>query len=179
MSKKALLEAILFLSGKAQTARQLALATGMDLTAVKRLLTMLVREYEERDGALEIARRGRRWTIQVREEYASRVADLAPPTLAPGVLKTASLIAYYQPVKQSQLVSIRGARAYDDVKRLRDKGLISSRPHGRTLLLTTTSKFLDFFGLSVSDRDELKRLMAGRIQEPPEGQAPQGVIISA
>lgn len=179
MNKKALLEAVLFSSGKAQTSRQLALATAMDLTTVKRLLTILVREYEERDGSLEIARRGRRWTLQVKDEYASKVADMAPPTMAPGILKTASLIAYYQPVKQSQLVAIRGARAYDHVRRLRDKGLIASRPHGRTLLLTTTSKFLDFFGLSVGNRDELKRLMADRIQEPPDGQAPPGVIISA
>ncbi len=179
MNKKGLLEAILFSSGKAQTSRQLALATSMDLTTVKRLLTILAKEYEERDGSLEVARRGRRWTLQVKDEYASKVSDMAPPTLAPGILKTASLIAYYQPVKQSQLVSFRGARAYDHVRRLRDKGLIASRPHGRTLLLTTTSKFLDFFGLSAGNRDELKRLMADRIQEPSKGEVPPSVIISA
>ncbi len=179
MSKGALLEAVLFLSPKAQTVRQLAIATEMDITTVKRLLTRLVREYEERDGALEIARRGRRWTLQVREKYATKAADLAPTTLPPEVLKTASLIAYYQPVKQSHLVSIRGSKAYDHVRRLREKGLIASRPEGRTLLLTTTSKFLDHFGLSAGTREDLKKLMADRLGEAPEDQASPGVIISA
>ncbi len=179
MSKKALLEAILFLSGKAQTPRQLALATGMDLTTVKRLISRLVREYEERDGALEVARRGRRWTLQVKDEYASQAAFMAPRTLPSGILKTASLIAYYQPVKQSHIVAIRGSKAYDHVRHLGEKGLISARPQGRTLLLTTTAKFLDYFGLSVRTREELKRLMADRIQDPPEGQVSSRVIISA
>jgi segregation and condensation protein B len=176
MGKKALLEAVLFLSGKALTERQLADVTGMDTTTVKRLLSMLVREYEERDGGLEIARRGRRWVLQVREEYLSLAAGMAPSTLPVGVLKTAGLIAYYQPVKQSKLVSILGPKVYDHVRRLREKGLISVRPSGRTVELSTTSKFLDFFGLAARDREELKRLMEERVRQQGSDEATSGVL---
>jgi segregation and condensation protein B len=180
MGKKALLEAVLFLSGKALTERQLSEATGMTVTTVKRMLSSLAKEYEQRDGALEVARRGRRWVLQVREEYLSKTAHVVPSTLPAGVLKTAGLIAYYQPVKQSQLASILGAKVYDHVRRLREKGLVAARPSGRTLELSTTSKFLDFFGLAASSREELKRLMAKRIgREAREGGAASGLIISS
>ncbi|MFQ5837982.1 MAG: SMC-Scp complex subunit ScpB [Thermoplasmata archaeon] len=180
MSKKALLEAILFLSAKAMTERQLSEATGMSLTTARRLLSILAREYEERQGALEVTRRGRRWVLQVKEEYSTRASHMAPTSFPVGVLKTAGLIAYYQPVKQSQLVSILGTKAYDHVKKLRERGLISAKPAGRTLLLSTTSKFLDFFGLNVRSQDELKDLMAKRIGLGTDGDhASSSVIISS
>ncbi|MCJ2519899.1 MAG: SMC-Scp complex subunit ScpB [Candidatus Thermoplasmatota archaeon] len=169
MGKKSLLEAVLFLSGKAMTERQLSEATGISTTGIKRLLTILNGEYEERGSALRVARRGRRWVMQVREEYMEKAAHMAPTTLPPAVLKSASLIAYYQPVKQSHLVRILGTKAYDHIRRLREGGLIAARPSGRTLLLSTTSKFLEFFGLEARSREDLRRLMAERIGARGEG----------
>ncbi|MFQ5985736.1 MAG: SMC-Scp complex subunit ScpB [Thermoplasmata archaeon] len=165
MRKQGLLEAILFLTARALTERQLAEATGMTVSTVRRVLTLLAREYEERESAIEVARRGRRWILQVRGEYQRETADMAPATLPQGVLKTAALIAYHQPVKQSHLASLVGYRAYDHVRRLRDRGLIAARPHGRTLLLSTTSKFPEFFGLAVRGREDLRHLMASRVGE--------------
>lgn len=168
MGKKALLEAILFLSSKALTERQLAEATDTDLTTTKRLLSTLAREYEERDTALEVTRRGRRWALQVRPAYLEETAHLAPTTMPRGVLKTAGLIAYHQPVKQSHLASLVGSQVYDHVRRLREKGLIAAKPHGRTLLLSTTSKFPAFFGLDAHDRDDLRRLLEARVAADDE-----------
>lgn len=179
MGKKALLEAVLFLSGKALTERQLAEATGMEVTTVKRLLTSLVREYSERGGALEIARRGRRWVLQVREEYLAAAAQMAPSTLPVSVLKTASLIAYYQPVKQSRLVAMLGPKVYDHVRKLREKSLVSARPSGRTVELYTTSKFLDFFGIAAGNREELRKLMEKRVQRQGGQEPTSGLIISS
>ncbi|MFQ6012878.1 MAG: SMC-Scp complex subunit ScpB [Thermoplasmata archaeon] len=166
MRKQGLLEAVLFLTSQALTERQLAEATGMTVSTVRRLLTLLAREYRERESAIEVARRGRRWILQVREEYRQETSDMAPATLPQGVLKTAALIAYHQPVKQSHLAALVGYRAYDHVRRLRDRGLIAARPHGRTLLLHTTGKFPEFFGLDVRSREDLRRLMASRAGEP-------------
>lgn len=172
MGTKALLEALLFLSGQALTPRQLAQMADVDVTTVKRLLTLLAHEYRERDGGLELARRGRRWVLQVRPAYAARTRAMAPTTLSPSLLKTASLIAYHQPVKQSHLVRLLGSATYDHVRQLREIGLIAARPDGRTLLLSTTSKFLDHFGLDVGDREELRDLMARRLRgEEASGEA--------
>lgn len=163
MGKKALLEAVLFLSGRPLTERQLAEATGVELTTVRRLLSLLAREYEARDTALALARRGRRWLLHVREEYVAATADMAPTTMPRGVLKTAGLIAYHQPVKQSHLASLVGSQVYEHVKRLRERGLIAARPAGRTLLLSTTSKFPDYFGLDAASREDIRRLMEERV----------------
>lgn len=171
MGKKALLEAVLFLSGQAQTERQLAETTGTDLTTTRRLLAILDREYQERDTGLELGRRGRRWTLQVKEAYLEATAEMAPTTLPPGVLKTASLIAYHQPVKQSHLAHLVGSQVYDHVRRLRERGLIAAKPHGRTLLLSTTSKFPEFFGLDAKDREEIRSLLEARVGRAQEAEA--------
>lgn len=178
MTKKGLLEAVLFLSGKALTERQLAAATGVTLTGVRRLLPALAKEFQERGGGLEVVRRGRRWAFQVKEEYRKETASLAPATLPKPVLKTAGLIAYHQPVKQSHLVRISGPKAYDHVRRLRELGLISARPHGRTLLISTTSKFLEFFGLDAGSKEELREIMAERVTGKTADSS-EGVIISS
>ncbi|MFQ5919265.1 MAG: SMC-Scp complex subunit ScpB [Thermoplasmata archaeon] len=165
MRKGGLLEAILFLTSRALSERQLAEATGMSRSTVRRMLTLLAQEYNERESAIEVARRGRRWILQVREEYRRETADMAPATLPLGVVKTAALIAYHQPVKQSHLATLVGYRAYDHVRRLRERGLIAARPLGQTLLLSTTGRFPEFFGLDVRDREDLRRLMASRVAE--------------
>lgn len=173
MRKRGLLEAILFLTSQALTERQLSEATGMGVPTVRRMLTLLARDYRDRESAVEVARRGRRWILQVKSEYQRETADMAPTTLPPGVLKTAALIAYHQPVRQSHLATLVGYKAYEHVRRLRDRGLIAARPHGRTLLLSTTGKFPEFFGLDVRGREELRQLMASRVGEagPPSGGA--------
>ncbi len=144
----------------------------MSLPTVRRMLTLLAQEYNERESAIEVARRGRRWILQVRGEYQRETADMAPATLPPGVLKTAALIAYQQPVKQSHLATLVGYRAYDHVRRLRERGLIAARPQGRTLLLSTTGRFPEFFGLDVRDREDLRRLMASRVVAGAPGRDP-------
>ncbi len=179
MSKKSLLEAILYLSGKAMTETQLSELMGTSQSSVRRLISVLRREYEGRDSGLEIARKGRRWTLRVKEEYLRGIAHMAPTTLPDAIIKTAGLVAYYQPVKQSHLVHVLGSKAYDHVRRLRDRGLVSARPHGRTVLLTTTSKFLEFFGLENRNRKDLRKLLAKRVGALiDEGSASPDLIIS-
>ncbi len=179
MTKKSFLEAILFLTGKAMTERQLSDMTGVSLTSVKRLLSKLRREYEDRDSGLKVARRGRRWVLQVREEYMAEAAGIAPATLPQGVLKTAGLIAYYQPVRQSHLAHLVGPKVYKHVKGLRERGLIAAKPLARTLLLTTTSKFLEFFGVEARNREDLRRLLAERVGvRVDDTQSSSGLIIS-
>jgi segregation and condensation protein B len=165
MRKRGLLEAILFLTSRALTERQLAEVTGMSLPTVRRTLTLLAQEYNDRNSAIAVSRHGRRWILQVREPYRRETSDMAPATLPSGVLKTAALIAYHQPVKQSHLASLVGYRAYDHVRRLRERGLVAARPQGRTLLLSTTGRFPEFFGLDVRGREDLRRLMASRVGE--------------
>ncbi|MFP4609123.1 MAG: SMC-Scp complex subunit ScpB, partial [Candidatus Aenigmatarchaeota archaeon] len=75
-------------------------------------------------------------------------------------LKTAALIAYYQPIRQSELKKMIGEKVYDHVDELKEKDLILSERDGRTYSLRTSPKFQEYFGLEAKDRNELKKLMA-------------------
>jgi len=56
------------------------------------------------------------------------------------------LVAYHQPMAQSQLVEMLGQRAYDHVRDLAKMGLIDRRRDGLTRRLTTTRRFAEYFG---------------------------------
>src|SRR5205823_13580608 len=88
-------------------------------------------------------------------------------------LKTAALIAYHQPLLQSDLFDMIGSKVYEHTKALEDLGLVNRKPSGRSLALTTTRYFAEFFGLKSTDREGIRKLMAEKAgvayKERPEG----------
>ncbi len=165
----ATLEAILFTCGRSVEAGELAGALGVPAAEARRLLRALAKRYDATGGALEVMELGGRWSIQVREAYQGAAAPWAAPDLPREVLRTAALIAYHQPIKQSRLVALAGGRAYRDVTTLARMKLIAARASGNTLELTTTPMFAEYFGLKVATREEVKELMARRISEADSG----------
>ena len=61
-------------------------------------------------------------------------------------MKTLAFIAYKQPLMQSNLVKVRSNKAYDHLKILEEKGFVSKEPKGRSYMLRTTKKFVEYFG---------------------------------
>lgn len=117
-------------------------------TYVRKLLDKLGQRYDE-DGSLELKETTEdMFTVQLRDEFMPRVEGVVPKTkLSKGELKTLAVIAYKQPIKQSELAEIRGGRVYKYVKRLLELDFIESKPHGRTKVLRTSKKFAGYFGL--------------------------------
>ncbi|MFZ1703633.1 MAG: SMC-Scp complex subunit ScpB [Saprospiraceae bacterium] len=80
--------------------------------------------------------------------------------LSKAALETLSIIAYKQPVTKTDIEVIRGVNSDFSVQKLLDKELveISGRGDGpgRPLIYSTTSKFMDYFGLKTMD--ELPKL---------------------
>mgnify|MGYP001237356887 FL=1 len=81
--------------------------------------------------------------------------------ISPEVLKTASIIAYNQPILQSDLVKLLGSGVYDRVRTLRQMGLVTGRHVGQSLLLSTTREFSERFGLGTK-KEEIKEWMESR-----------------
>jgi segregation and condensation protein B len=79
------------------------------------------------------------------------------------LLKTLALIAYHQPLKQSELLEMVGQKVYDHVKELHKLGLILESPQGQTKILTTSSRFPEYFGIKTTKRDDIKKWMAERV----------------
>ena len=111
--------------------------------------------------------------MQIRSDYAERARTFAPPEVNRDLLKTAALIAYHQPILQSNLFDMIGSKVYEHTKSLEDLGLINRKPSGRSLALTTTRYFAEFFGLKSTDREGIRKLMAEKAGVPyterPEG----------
>lgn len=166
MNERAIVEAALFSAGRALTAEDLARTTRLDPEVVKGHLRALAKEYAQRHSAIEVTPIGTKWTMQIRSEFADRARAFAPPEIDRDVLKTAALIAYHQPLLQSNLFDMIGSKVYEHTKMLEDLGLIARKPSGRSLALTTTRYFAEFFGLKSTGRDDIRRLMAQKAGIP-------------
>jgi segregation and condensation protein B len=166
VTDKAVVEAALYSAGRPLSLEDLVRVTGFDEGAVKEHLRALVQDYQKRGSALEITSIGSRWTMQIRQEYTEKARPFAPTEIARDLLKTAALIAYHQPLLQSELGEMIGEKVYEHTKALEDLKLITRRPSGRSLELTTTRYFAEFFGLKTTGREGIRRLMAERAGIP-------------
>ena len=166
MNERAIVEAALFSAGQALTAEDLARTTRIEPERIREHLRALAREYTKRGSAIEVAQIGTKWTMQIRSEFAERTRSFAPPEIDRDLLKTAALIAYHQPILQSDLFDMIGSKVYEHTKALEDLGLVNRKPSGRSLALTTTRYFAEFFGLKSTDREGIRKLMAQKAGVP-------------
>jgi len=156
---KAVIEAALFASGRTLTPRELANLSGLSEERARALAEDLAAEYIARDSGLEIKSIGEGYSMQVRFGLAGRVLSFAPKEIEAPLIRTLAIIAYKQPIKQSVLVEIRGNKSYDHVKELEERGLIKAEKFSRTKLLTTTSGFADYFGISSANPQAIRRAL--------------------
>ena len=177
MKDQAIVEAALFSAGAALTAEELAKVTGFDPGKVKEHLRKLAKDYEARGSAIEVVSIGTKWTMQIQSAYTERARTFAPPEIERDLLKTVALIAYHQPVLQSDLHVMVGDKVYEHTQALEKLGLINRKPEGRSLALTTTRYFSEFFGLKATDREGIRKLLAEKVGvaytvKPKEFEAP-------
>lgn len=163
MNSERVIEAALFSAAKPVTVTDLKTVTALDARTIRTALKKLTDEYNDGDRAIEIAKMGPRYAMQVKREYvdaAERLSDLKVPK---DVLKTASLIAYYQPVLQSKMYDLVGNKIYDQVKVLEDLGLVKAKPKRKSVELTTTKKFIETFGIDARSREDVKAWLEDQI----------------
>lgn len=162
MSLKSKVEAVLFITARAATPDEIAGILNESTEDVEEALLDLIMDYSSRDGALEIDDENG-YIIQVRDEYMDIVEKLVPVELTPAILKTLSIIAIKEPVLQSELIDLRGSTAYDHIKELLIKGLVTRRRDSstRSFRLKTTDKFAEYFKLK-GDEATLAQFMAER-----------------
>jgi segregation and condensation protein B len=160
-----LIEASLFSAGKPVSMDDISESTGIEPALVKLYLKKLMSSYSRRDTSLEIIKAGRKYSLRVREPYVERISALAAPEVNPKLLKTAALIAYHQPMRQSELVEMYGSKIYDHVKELITLGLVRGRREGSTKVLTTTHRFSETFGISSVSKKKVKSHVKDRVLE--------------
>jgi len=174
MSLKCRIEAALFVIGKAATIEELAEIVNENPQEVESALLELIMDYAARETALEIDDENG-YIIQIAEEYKDIVEKLVPVELKTPVLRTLTIIAIKEPIRQSRLKELRGAVAYDHIPELLGKGLISRKKdkNGRSFILKTTPKFAEYFKMK-GDIRALAKILDLETKESDSGEESDG-----
>lgn len=162
---KSRIEAVLFLTGKAVTLKEIAEILKAEEPEIEDSMLELIIDYSSRNGALEIDDENG-YILQVRDEYMDIVEKLCPVDISNAVLKTLTVIALKEPIRQSELKEFRGASAYEHVQELVDKGLVSRKKdkNGRSYNLKTTPKFEEYFKIK-GNSELLSKLEMNKLSE--------------
>ncbi|OGS51648.1 MAG: SMC-Scp complex subunit ScpB [Euryarchaeota archaeon RBG_13_61_15] len=156
MKSERIVEAELFSANKPITVTELQQISGLDARTIRAAIEKLTDEYNGSERAIEISKMGPRYAMQVKKDYDNYASMLADLKIPKEVLKTASLIAYYQPVLQSKLFDLIGNKVYAHVKTLEDLGLVKTKPKKNSVQVTTTKRFIETFGIDARSRGEVK-----------------------
>ncbi len=145
---KARIEAVLFVTANAIQIKEIAEILETNEEDVENAMLDLIMDYSTREGALEIDDENG-YILQVKNDYIDIVEKLCPVELSPPVLKTLTVIALKEPIRQSLLKEMRGSTAYEHVLELVKKGLIARTrdKNGRSFNIKTTPKFAEYFKL--------------------------------
>jgi len=161
-SLKSRIEAVLFTTARVLQINDIAeILEVEDVEAVEEAMLDLIMDYGTRDGALEIDDEDG-YILQVKEEHMDIVEKLCPVELSKPVLKTLTVIALKEPIRQSVLKEYR-SNAYEHIAELVEKGLVSKTrdKNGRSFNISTTPKFAEYFKL----KGDLRSLMKQDIDE--------------
>ena len=145
---KPLVEAALFMANKPVSIENLSKMLKRKPEPIKEVIENLKEEFKDETHGIYILETKEGYQIRVKPEYVSRVRTLTPyKDLNRGLLRVLALVAYKQPITQSQIVKVIGNRAYEYVKRLEQKGLLRTEKFSRTKALFVTKEFANYFGL--------------------------------
>lgn len=173
MSIKAKIEALLFVSEKPVSAKELAGATGAKVEEVKQILAEM--ETERADSGIVILNNNDHYMLVSNPAASDMIKDFLNAELreklSEASLETLAVISYKQPVSRAEIEAIRGVNSQYTLRLLTMRGLIEkakSASDSRIQLYKTTHEFLQHMGLTnknqLPDFEELTAKV-----KPPEG----------
>ena len=169
MSDKHKVEVVLFTTGRFMSLEEIAKVCEIGSVGyVKELLEELKKDYEKRDSALTLAHQDERVKLNIKKEYGYLANKLVSESeLDSPTTKTLAIIAYKQPVLQHEIIKIRGNKAYDHIKILREQNLITTEKQGRSRLIKLTPQFYNYFDTSAEEvKEQFKNIkIPERVQE--------------
>ncbi|HIF05340.1 MAG TPA: hypothetical protein EYQ80_08220 [Candidatus Poseidoniales archaeon] len=155
---RTLLEATLFGAGRSLTVEELAESIDESPGTIVAHLEALQNTMKRRPGgALQLTSVSGRWVMEVKPALANHIPSSFRTDIPKRLLPSAALIAYHQPMAQSQLVEMIGQRAYDHVRDLAHLGLVDRRRDGLSRRLTTTRRFAEYFGCPFAESRKVRK----------------------
>lgn len=166
MNLTGVVEGILFVVGdEGITLSDLSNTLGVDVNKTKEILKELQVEYEKDNRGIRISFLGDAFKLTTKKEhkeYYEKLVDQGELTpLSQASLETLAIIAYNQPITRVEVDELRGVSSQHIIRRLVARNLIKasgkSNLPGRPNIYSTTSDFLDYFGLStINDLPKLE-----------------------
>jgi segregation and condensation protein B len=151
----AICEALIFVADEPVTVKIIAEILEEERDTIQAAIEELAREYEAREGGLQLREIAGGWQISSRaehHEYVRAFLKTRPSAkLSLAALETLAVIAYKQPVTVPEILEIRGVQSASAIKTLLDKKLIVAKGRketvGRPMQYGTSKDFLIQFGL--------------------------------
>lgn len=148
-----LIEAALLSADRPLRTQELARLCDADGDAVQAALEQLGQSCAGR--ALELVQVAGGWRMQVRAQMTPRLLPLwqeRPAKYSRALLETLAIIAYRQPTTRGEIDEVRGVSSSNvHIKTLLERGWIKASGQrdtpGRPAEYSTTTQFLDYFGL--------------------------------
>ena len=131
---------------------------------IQELIDHVIDKYNRDDMAIQLSAIAGGYMFMTKPQFHRIIGDFlkisSKKKLSKSALETLSIIAYKQPITKTEIEQIRGVGADYAVQKLLEKELIEiigrDEGPGRPLLYSTSTKFLNHFGLK--DRTELPKL---------------------
>ena len=150
-----IVEALIFVADEPVSVKTLADVLEEDRETVEAAIEELVKEYETREGGLQLRSLAGGWQISTRTEFHEEIRAFLKTRpsakLSLAALETLAVIAYKQPATVPEILEIRGVQSASAIKTLLDKRLIVSKGRketvGRPMQYGTSKDFLIQFGL--------------------------------
>jgi segregation and condensation protein B len=153
--RRGVIEALIFVSEEPLSAKVISEVLREDRAVVEEALSELAKEFNGRNGGLQLREVAGGWQFATRPEYHEHVRaylkSRPSAKLSIASLETLAVIAYKQPVTVPEILEIRGVQSPSSVKTLLDKKLIVAKGRkdtvGRPMMYGTSKEFLMQFGL--------------------------------
>ena len=166
VKEKRLVESVLFSASKPVSISEINQATNLSRNQIKSTINELIEDYNvtrKNETSMEVIKAGDKYTMQVKKQYVDMSIFISKPEIESKLLKTLTLIAFHQPVKQSNLRRMIGEKVYEHVDELVKLKLVHTKKHGSTEMLTTTKLFPEYFGIESTDPEEIKTVLMKNI----------------
>lgn len=163
---KAIIEAILFATGRIVKSSELIMVLEKNKEEIHTIIKSMQEEYKANNRGIEIIQVEDGYQLATKKElyeYIYPILDKrTKPNLSTAALETLSIIAYNPRITRAEIEAIRGVSADACVYKLLEYGLVEEAGKtdlpGKPMSYKTTDEFLKMFGYSsLKDLPELPR----------------------
>ena len=168
---KAIIEAILFASGRPVEIKELISALELPEEDIIQIIESMKADFQEANRGIEIIKVESGYTLCSKKEYYDYIYPLfdnrAKPNISNAAMETLAIIAYNPKITRAQIEAIRGVNSDGTLYKLLEYNLVEEAGKmdapGRPTIYKTTKNFLKMFG--ISSLEELPELPRYKVDE--------------